>query len=130
MARYGRWLGGRALRRALRRRDGVAARINAIFDDHDVVLTPLVAQPPEPVGRWAGKGPVRTFNGSGPYVGYTAVWNLVGNPAASIPAGADDQGLPTAVQAVGRPGDEKALLALSAQLEAVRPWAQRRPPIA
>jgi amidase len=129
MARYGRWLGGRPLRRALRRRDATTARINAIFDDHDVLLTPLVAQPPEPIGEWAGKGPLRTFNGSGPYVGYTAVWNLVGNPAASIPAGLDVAGLPVAVQAVGRPGSEATLLALSAQLDAARPWANRRPPV-
>jgi amidase len=66
MARYGRLLGGRALRRALRRRDAVAARINAIFDDHDVVLTPLAAQPPEPILAWTGKGPLRSFNGGGP----------------------------------------------------------------
>src|SRR5258705_8778130 len=45
----------------------------------DIVLTPLVAQAPEPVGRWTGNGPLATFNGGGPYVGYTAVWNLTGN---------------------------------------------------
>ena len=129
LAGLGRRLGGRALRRALRRRDATSARINAIFDDHDVVLTPVVAQPPEPVGTWAGKGPLRTFNGGGPYVGYTAVWNLTGNPAAALPAGTDDAGLPLAVQLVARPGSEATLLALSAQLEAVRPWAQRTPPV-
>ena len=112
-----------------RRGDAVAARINAIFDAHDIVVAPLVAQPPEPIGKWTGKGPVLTFNGSGPYVGYTAVWNLCGNPAASIPAGIDREGLPIAVQAVSRPGGEKTLLALSAQLETARPWAQRRPPV-
>jgi amidase len=130
MARFGRRLRGWPLRRSLRRGDAVAARVNGIFDDHDVLLTPLVAQPPEPIGKWAGKGPVLTFNGSGPYVGWTAVWNFCGNPAASIPAGMDSERLPVAVQAVGRPGAEKTLLALSAQLEAARPWAHRRPPVA
>ena len=113
----------------MRRRDATTARINAIFDDHDIVLTPLVAQPPEPVGKWAGKGPLATFNGGEPYVGYTAVWNLTGNPAASIPVGVAADGLPLAVQAVGRAGSEATLLALSAELEAVRPWARRRPPL-
>jgi amidase len=129
MARWGRRLGGRPLRRALRRRDEVAERINAIFEDFDLVLAPLVGQPPEQVGRWTGKGPLRTFYGGGPYVGYTAVWNLCGNPAASIPAGLDDEGLPVAVQAIGRPGTDEALVSLSAQLEAARPWVQRRPPV-
>jgi amidase len=129
MARYGRWVGGRALHRALAGRDAHAARINAIFDDYDAVLTPLVAQPPERIGRWVGKGAVSTFYGMGPYVGYTAVWSYCGNPAAAIPCGFDADGLPVAVQVAGRPGSEEALLALAAQLEAARPWEQRRPSV-
>jgi amidase len=69
------------------------------------------------------------LNGGGPYVRYTAVWNLTGNPAASIPVGVAADGLPLGVQTVGRPGSEATLLALTAQLGAVRPWAQRRPPL-
>jgi amidase len=57
------------------------------------------------------------------------VWNFTGQPAASVPAGFDDDGLPRAVQLVARPDDEATLFALAAQIEAARPWAQRRPPL-
>ena len=130
MAALGRRLRGRALRRALRRQPVVAERINAIFGNHDILLTPVTAAQPEPVGRWQGRGAVRTFNGSGPYVTYTAIWNYLGQPAASVPAGFDDDGLPMAVQLVAPVNGETLLISLAAQLEAARPWANRRPRVA
>jgi amidase len=129
MAGWGRRLHGRALRRALRRRPAVAERVNAIFADHDVLLTPATAAQPERVERWRGKGVLRTFNGSGPYVTYTAIWNYLGQPAAAVPAGFDDEGLPTAVQIAAPVNGETTLLSLAAELEQARPWADRRPPI-
>jgi amidase len=60
-------------------------------------------------------------------IAYTALWNVAGNPAASVPAGFAKDDLPLAVQLVGRPHDETTLLTLSAQLEQARPWAQARP---
>jgi amidase len=129
MAEIGRRLHGRALRRAVCREPAVAARINAIFANHDVLLTPVTAAQPEQVGRWRRKGAVRTFNGSGPYVTYTAIWNYLGQPAAAVPAGFDENGLPTAVQIVAPVNGETALLSLAAQLEQARPWAEHRPPV-
>jgi amidase len=123
-------LGGRMARLAARARakePARAARINAIFDEHDVLMTPVTAAQPAPVGRYDGAGAVRTFLGAGEYACYTAVWNVTGQPAASVPAGFDADGLPLAVQLVARPGDEATLFALAAQLEAARPWAQARP---
>jgi amidase len=104
-----------------------AARINAIFDEHDVLVTPVTAAQPAPVGRHDGAGALRTFLAAGEYACYTAVWNVTGQPAAAVPAGFDPDGMPTAVQLVSRPGDEATLLALAAQLEQARPWGQRRP---
>jgi amidase len=106
-----------------------AKRINAIFDEHDVLMTPVTAAPPPLAAQVRGRGALRTFFGSTPYVCYTAVWNLTGQPAASVPAGVDGDGLPTAVQLVGRPDDEATVLALAAQIEAARPWADARPPL-
>ncbi len=55
-------------------------------------------------------------------IAWTALWNVTGNPAASVPAGLAADGLPVAVQLVGRIGEETTLLALAAQLERTRPW--------
>jgi amidase len=104
-----------------------AARINAIFDDHDLLITPVTAAQPAPVGRYEGAGAVRTFFGAGEFACYTAIWNVTGQPAASVPVGFDADGLPAAVQLVARPDDEATLLAVAAQLEAARPWAAARP---
>jgi amidase len=129
MAWIGRRLRGRALRRAVRREPVVAERINAIFADHDVLLTPVTAVQAEPADRSPGMGAVRTFNASGPFVTYTAIWNYLGQPAAAVPAGFDDDGLPTAVQIAAPVNCETRLLSLAAQLEQARPWTDRNPPV-
>lgn len=105
-------------------------RVNAILDAHDVLLTPATAQPPPPLGRYEGRGWLRTLNGVSALVPYLAAWNATGQPACSVPAGFDEQGLPCAVQLVGRPDGEASLLALAAQLERARPWQHVRPAMA
>jgi amidase len=129
LARLGRRLRGRPLARALRREAKVTARIGAIFTDHDVLLTPVTAKPAPRADGWRGKGALATFDGGRPYVCYTAVWNYTGQPAAAVPAGIAQDGLPLAVQLVGRPNAETTLISLAAQLEAARPWSQHRPPL-
>jgi amidase len=62
-------------------------------------------------------------------VPFQAAFNATGQPAAVVPWALDGDGLPVSVQLVGRPSDEATLLSLSAQIEAARPWAHRRPPI-
>ena len=125
-------LGARLERVAARARTKEAARatrINALFAEHDVLMTPVTANQPLAVGRYDGAGAVRAFLGAGEFACYTAVWNVTGQPAAAVPAGFDAEGLPMAVQFVARPDDEPTLFALAAQLEQARPWAQRRPPL-
>ena len=58
---------------------------------------------------------------------FTGIWNYTGQPAAAVPAGFTADGLPLSVQLVGRSNDEATLLSLAAQIEAERPWAERRP---
>jgi amidase len=60
-------------------------------------------------------------------VSFTAFGNVSGLPGVSLPLHWTDEGLPVGVQLVGGPWQDGALLALSAQLEAASPWAQRRP---
>jgi amidase len=60
-------------------------------------------------------------------VALNAAWN--GTRAAVVPWGLDGSGLPLSIQLVGRPFDEATLLSLAAEIEADRPWAQRRPSV-
>ncbi|MGH2951197.1 MAG: amidase family protein, partial [Solirubrobacterales bacterium] len=106
-----------------------AARINALFDRFDVLITPVLGEQPFEVGRWAGSGALRTLLGMSRTYCFAPVWNHTGQPAAAVPAGFDERGLPLSVQLVGRPNDEDTLISLAAQLEAERPWTARRPPV-
>jgi amidase len=127
--RLGRMLPDGLFERALRGREADAARVNAIFDSYDVLMTPVMGGTAIPVRRWEGKGALRTVLGMSRFYPYCVPWNHLGNPAMSVPAGFASDGLPLAVQIIGRPGDEATLLSLAAQLEAERPWADSRPPI-
>jgi amidase len=120
MVRLGRLMSDRRVARAREREAARAARINEVFDDADVLVTPTTAAPPPKAGVWGTRGGVRTFNGGAPWVGFTAQWNLTGQPALSLPMGFDADGLPLAVQLVAPPDGEATLLALAAQLEGLR----------
>jgi amidase len=117
------------VRRARRAAERDAARINAIFERCDVLVTPTVGELPIEVDRWRDKGALRTMLGMGRTYCFTPIWNHTGQPAAAVPAGFSDSGLPRSVTLVGRPNDEPTLLSLAAQIEAERPWADRRPPV-
>jgi len=127
--RLGSMLPDSLYERALKGREADARRINAIFDDHDVLMTPVMGGTAIPVRRWEGRGALYTALGMSRFYPFCIPWNHLGNPAMSLPLGFAADGLPLAVQIIGRPGDESTLLSLAAQLEAERPWADKRPPI-
>jgi len=66
----------------------------------------------------------------GRFTPFTPVWNRAGHPAVTIPAGIVADGWPLSLQLVGRHGAEDLLYALAGQIEAARPWADRRPALA
>ncbi|MDP2712370.1 MAG: amidase [Solirubrobacteraceae bacterium] len=119
----------RASERARRRERADAARVNAIFDEVDVVLGPTLARPALPVGQYEGRGAAYTLNGALRWVPFNGVWNHLGNPSCAVPAGFDAAGLPLSVQLVGRPDGEQTLFSLAHELEVARPWADARPPV-
>ncbi len=127
-ARLGGLIPEALLERSLASEAKLAQRVGALLEDHDVLLTPATATPPPPIGRLQGRGAVWTLNAVAGWVPYNAVWNVTGQPAAAVPSGFGADGLPRAVQLVGRPNDEATLLSLAAQIESERPWAQDRPP--
>jgi amidase len=127
--RLGRLVGDRGVRGAQGARERFSERINRIFEDHDLLLTLGSGVPPFEVGRFAGKGAVRTMLGESRVYAYAIVWNYTGQPAAMVPAGLTDDGLPVAAQLVARHNDEGTLLSVAAQLEAELGWLDRRPPV-
>jgi amidase len=128
ISRLGRLFSSAAIARARAAEPEHAARIGALFEEHDVLMTPVTARPPVEVLRWEGLGTARTLLGMGPVYPFTPPWNATAQPAAAVPAGFDADGLPLSVQLIGRPNDESTLLSLAAQIEAERPWADHRPP--
>jgi len=125
--RLGAWVRPRVVEWAMRQGEGVAEKANRIFGTYDLLLTPVIGPRPPEVGVLEGVGTLRAALASTPMIAYTALWNVTGNPAASVPAGFAEDGLPLAVQLVGRPHDEATILTVSAQLERARPWADARP---
>ncbi len=110
----------------------ISRGIIALWESYDVVLTPGLAERPVPIGEIdaCSDDPWEDFGRSGRFTPYTALFNVSGQPAISVPLFHGDDGLPTSIQLAGRPADEATLLSLAAQLEAARPWADRRPELA
>jgi amidase len=129
MGRLGALVTPATLARARAAEPRLAARVNRIFDDHDVLIAPVTTRPAVEVGRWEGRGALWTFNGVAGICPFTGLWNATGQPAAAVPAGFAANGLPLAAQLIARPNDEATLFSLAAQIEAERPWAQHRPPV-
>jgi len=98
----------------------------AFWDDHDILVTPTLTQPPYPVGAFADHehAMARTLE----WITFTSPYNCTGQPAVSLPLGTSADALPLGVQLVGPPRGEMLLLAVAAQLEEALPWRDRRPP--
>ncbi len=101
----------------------------AFLAPYDALLTPALAERPLPIGTLdtAAPDPMSTFSRSGLFTPFTPVFNASGQPGISLPLFHGEDGLPLAVQLVGRPADEATLLALASQIEEAVPWAERRP---
>jgi amidase len=110
----------------------ISRGIIALWESYDVILTPGLAERPVRIGEIdaCSDQPWEDFRRSGRFTPYTAIFNVTGQPAISVPLFHGDDGLPLPVQLAGRPADEATLLSLAAQLEAARPWADRRPALA
>ena len=112
------------------RRAQVSARILALWDEVDVLLTPALATTPVAAEGGYGRSAPMALNISSRFTPFTSVFNLTGQPAVTLPAGFASDGLPLSVQLVGRPGAEHTLFALAGEIEAARPWADATPELA
>jgi amidase len=111
------------------RLEAVARNIITALDRYDVVVTPALASRPLRTGEVHGRGPDPWdhYQRSGHFTPYTAIVNVTGLPAISVPLYHGEDGLPTAVQLIGRPLREDVLLQLATALEQALPWTQRLP---
>jgi amidase len=130
LARMGRSIPPAVARAAGRAAADDAAKLNAIFEHADVVLTPMFTRRPPRVREFARRsGPVTLLQmvRLAPYAGG---FNHTGQPAVSVPAGFTADGFPLAAQLIGPPDSEPLLISLSAQLERARGWPAHRPAVA
>jgi aspartyl-tRNA(Asn)/glutamyl-tRNA(Gln) amidotransferase subunit A len=109
-------------------RRALVNEVAAIFDDVDLILTPMSSMPP-----FAAEGPMPTVvNGVDVHAGMSVVLamlaNLVNLPALSVPAGLTSSNLPVGLQVIGPRFREDLVLASAYRFEAARPWPRHCPP--
>jgi amidase len=127
VARLGRLIPEWSLERALQREEEIADSINHVFETADVVLTPLCESPAPRVDECPTRGALRSLRAANTSA-WLAPWNVIGQPALTVPMGIDDDCHLSAVHLAGRSNDEASLLALAAQIEAARPFPSWSPP--
>jgi amidase len=130
MAGAGRYLVPDRRRKLLiARRTKTTARIMALWDEVDVLMTPALAVSAIAAEGAYGKPAPLAIDRAGRFTPFTPIFNLTGQPAIALPAGFGSDGLPLSVQLVGRRGAEDTLYSLAGQIEEARPWSQHRPPL-
>ena len=108
-------------------RDVVRMQVFSQMREYPILLCPVASIPAFHHGE-------RSWEIDGKAVQYLDAWsytewfNLLGNPAAAVPVGRSNEGLPIGVQIVGRPWEEELVLAVAAELEGQR-GAWRAPDI-
>jgi aspartyl-tRNA(Asn)/glutamyl-tRNA(Gln) amidotransferase subunit A len=117
----------------MERRRLLAAQVQDFFRDYDLLLTPTMAIPPFKHPRNMSEYP-HTVNGvevgSQGWHPFTFPFNLTSNPAATVPCGFTNDGLPLGLQIVGRRFEDLLVMQAAAAFEEARPWADSRPPLA
>ena len=129
--RYGRTLSATDVLGTLAILNKLCRSVGAFFAGYDVLLTPTVALLPQPLGTYNANAsdisteqwPAHIFS----FAPFTALFNVTGHPALSLPLHQSATGLPIGVQFVGHHGGEGTLFRLAAQLEEAKPWRDRRP---
>ncbi len=96
-------------------------RMARIWDGLDVLVLPVLPEPPARIGE-------STPGDAGRLTVFTVPFNITGEPAISLPLHLSSEGLPIGVQIVAPTGREDRIFQLSGQLERARPWAAIKPP--
>lgn len=136
--------------RSFRYLQRVSREIGRFFENYDVLLTPVLNQPPVKIGSLkpsaseqtqlkviARSGQTWILEAMGiikplaaqtfEFVPWTPVFNVTGQPAMSVPLHWNAEGLPIGMHFVGKWGDEATLFRLAGQLEKEKPWFDKAP---
>ena len=110
-------------------RKAVNNKMWRFMQTYDLILTPTLAVPPfatdiQGPEKIDGRAVANTQ-----WLAFTFPLNMTGQPAATVPAGFTDDGLPVGLQIIGRHLDDALVLKASAAFEKARPWMHRRPPV-
>ena len=103
------------------------AFIREVFDEVDVLLTPVIPEPAPALAPLKAATVEEFITRSGRFSRLTRPFNGYGLPALSVPCGVTTTGLPLAFQAAGRPFDEGILLRLGHAYQEAAGWHVRRP---
>ncbi|MBX3584665.1 MAG: amidase [Rhizobiaceae bacterium] len=131
---YARSLSGADYLEAVGEIHAYGREMAAFFQQHDILLTATLAEPPAMIGRFDHRtedyvdyrmGPGRVFD----YSPFAAPFNASGQPAASVPLHWTPAGLPVGIHLAARFGEDELLLGLCARIEEAAPWFARRPPL-
>jgi amidase/6-aminohexanoate-cyclic-dimer hydrolase len=109
----------------------VGRNVAAFMENYDIILQPALAQPPLPIGvlNMDREDLQQMFREMITFIPYTGIYNLTGQPSASIPLYWTPQGLPLGTMFTARFGDEATIFRLAAELEQAHPWKDRYPPV-
>jgi amidase len=130
---HGRSLTAVELHAALERNNTMCRKMGAFMQGYDVFLTPTLSRPPLPLGELnqdaaridAREWCRQVFD----WVPFTPLCNATGQPAISLPLHWTPDGLPIGMHFAAHQNDDALLIRLASQLEAAKPWSDRRPPV-
>lgn len=136
--------------KAIRYLQIVSRDIGRFFENYDILLTPVLNQPPVKIGALkpsaAEQAQLKMIARTGQtwileamgiikplaaqtfeFIPWTPVFNVTGQPAMSVPLHWNEAGLPIGMHFVGKWGDETTLFRLAGQLEKAKPWFDKAP---
>ena len=115
--------------RALRHLEQLKFQVAELMESYDLLLTPTMAVSAFPIGERPSVIGGRDVDPDWAFNPFNFVFNMTRQPAASVPCGFTEEGLPVGLHVIGRYGDEVTVLRASAALEQARPWAGTRPTV-
>ena len=117
---------------ALRQAEIHRIQVGQLFDEFDLLVTPTTA-----VEAWPHRKTPMELGGHKLEEGianpsalpFTALWNILWNPCASVPCGFSDSGMPLGLQIIGPVDDDPIVFRASRAYELARPWTSTRPKV-